>query len=187
MHVGSESMRAAATWDDFDDLPTREVVVAVRILEPPIPIAPFELSPLQARARSRADETFIILPAERKSLGRWVITAAIVGLVLGLASLYAGVRYARHRPAPEPILISAPEPIAPPPALVAPAPPVAAVPFVSNMGTIVASPKQWITIDGTSAQTPIVVSCGKHNVQVGKRKGTVLDVPCGGEVAIPRR
>jgi hypothetical protein len=55
------------------------------------------------------------------------------------------------------------------------------------MGTIVAAPKQWVTVDDrATALTPIVVSCGKHTVQSGKRKARVIDVPCGGDIALSR-
>jgi hypothetical protein len=52
-------------------------------------------------------------------------------------------------------------------------------------GTIVGIPKRPLFVDGHRLQSSTaIVACGKHSVKSGSRAAHVIDVPCGGSIAL---
>jgi hypothetical protein len=46
---------------------------------------------------------------------------------------------------------------------------------------------RWVFLDGKKLVTRSdVVTCGPHQVRVGRNKSHTIDVPCGGELRVSR-
>lgn len=147
---------------------------------------------------SRTNDTVEIFPKRR-----WRILPLLVAVgVGGVAALVLGGRFVRRteepfdqnaRPArgampaaPARAVVTAPPSTARPPT---PAPPAPSAPATTGrLSTASAAPGRRIFVDErTVGETPtaVVVSCGSHRVRIGSRgKTTIVDVPCGGEIAV---
>jgi hypothetical protein len=123
--------------------------------------------------------------ARRKRLVRIVasvVMTAVAILVLGLLRRGLESDVAASAGATTIPLVPLAEPAAAKPAI--PTIAVDALP-ASTQGTIVHTSKRRLIVDGSVIQSArLTVSCGKHTVKVAWGKARVVDVPCGGEVAI---
>jgi hypothetical protein len=161
-------------------------------------IAPVGLD-LRAAAASwlqeEVDPTMAVrVPRRRRALGRVLVGAAVT---LSAAILVVAAVHGRRAEAdPGPVYASSGVPDAPaavvsdaspqaPPAVdVAPAAPAAVT------GSLrVAKPAllSHVVLDGKRVTaSPVTVSCGTHQLRVGRGRLRSIVVPCGGEVAIAR-
>ena len=164
-------------------------------------IAPvgLDLAPERAAADEEVNPTMEIrLPARRRRLGAIVI-GAIAGCALILVA--AGIARVSHASSsPEststatpatPVTTTAAAPVAPP----APSPGTAATAAPAttsnaSTGTVrldrPARPGH-VWLDGKKlSSTSALVSCGTHQIKVGRGRTHSVDVPCGSEIAVSK-
>jgi hypothetical protein len=160
-----------------------------------IPRRPSGASP--SEGGGTGSRRLVWLPARRRKLTRIVIGAvaacALILVAAGVAHMLRPSQDAAAFAATGAASATLPPALttaSPPAATTAPPPPVPAVPDAPQTGTLhllhpAAAGKVWL--DGQKITVAsATVSCGDHQLKVGRAKAHTITIPCGGDLKVSR-
>jgi len=158
------------------------------------------LSPTASIAPEEALSTLELrLPLRRRRLRGVVIAAVSACALILVAAGIVRVGHASSEPARESRaqaalattaaynVATAPPSPGPPPSGAAPQPAAVSVPTAGTLHLGRNLTPRWVWLDGKKLGSRTeVVSCGPHQIKVGRARAHAIDVPCGGELRVSR-
>jgi hypothetical protein len=163
-------------------------------------IAPVGLDLMARRPKREEDPNPTVqirIPARQRRLGNIVVGAlagcAVILVAAGIVRVVhasdasPSATTASTTPTADPTVASTATATTPPDTATAPAPPPPVAPSTGTVRLDRPATAGHVWLDGKKLSAPsATVSCGTHQIRVGRGRVHSVDVPCGGEVGVSR-